>query len=598
MNKKNLLLAFLLFCLSFSLGAFAQQDKAVAKKLKGLDKYIERAMKDWKVPGVAMVIVKDGKVAYQKGYGYRNVAKKLPVTPQTQFAIGSSSKAFTATTVCQLVDDGVLDLDKPIKEYLPDFKLYNDFVTNHMTPRDLLCHRSGLPRHDLAWYGSDFTREELYKNLHHLEATQGFREGWQYQNLMFMTAGYLVGKVSGKSWEKNVQERIFKPLGMSNSNLSVEGLKKATNRAIGYNDKEEKIEPMPYRNIDVVGPAGSINSTIEDMAKWVMLQLNKGKYEKKKVVSEGMITQMHRPHTIVPGGATKEQFYTNYGLGWFITSYRGQLLVHHGGNIDGFSALVAFLPKDNIGMVILTNKNATPIPNIIRNEVVDRLKGLSDIDWSKKGLKRLKKAQEAAKKAEQDAKEKPVANTKPSHPLKDYTGQYKHPAYGQITIVLKKDQGKEQLKAQYHTFDLNVNHFHYDVFEVGEGPFKGVKLQFTMNTKGEMQKISSELQAGVDPIEFERVQEKAALSEASLDRYLGEYELRGATVKVWKRKGSLMVTLPNQPDWELVALKKAHTFNFKDKRLKGYQMIFKVEKDKASEAAFHQPNGVFTAKRK
>ena len=191
MNKRNLSITLLLLCLCFSWGAFAQQDKAVAKKLKGLDKYIERSMKDLKVPGVAMVIVKDGKIAYKKGYGYRDVAKKLPVTPQTMFAIGSSSKAFTATTVCQLVDDGVLDLDKPLKQYLPDFKLYDDYVTNKMTPRDLLCHRSGLPRHDLAWYGSDYSREELYKSLHHLEATLGFREGWQYQNLMFMTAGYL-----------------------------------------------------------------------------------------------------------------------------------------------------------------------------------------------------------------------------------------------------------------------------------------------------------------------------------------------------------------------------------------------------------------------
>lgn len=329
MNKKNLSLAILLFCMSLSLGAIAQQDKAVVKKLKGLDKYIERAMKDWKVPGVALVIVKDGKVAYQKGYGYRDVAKKLLVTPQTQFAIGSSSKAFTATTVCQLVDDGILELDKPLKEYLPDFKLYNDYVTNHMTARDLLCHRSGLPRHDLAWYGTDFTREELYKNLHHLEATQDFREGWQYQNLMFMTAGYLVGKLTGKPWEKNVEERIFKPLGMTHSNLSVEALKKTENRAIGYNEEDEKIKAIPYRNIDVVGPAGSINSTVEDMAKWIILQLNKGKYQKKKVVSEGMVAQMHRPHTIVPGNANKEQFYTNYGLGWFVTSYRGQLLVHH-----------------------------------------------------------------------------------------------------------------------------------------------------------------------------------------------------------------------------------------------------------------------------
>ena len=391
-----------------------------------------------------------------------------------------------------------------------------------------------------------------------------------------------------------MKDRIFQPLGMSNSNLSVEAMKKVENRAIGYNEDDGKIEAIPYRNIDVIGPAGSINSTIEDMAKWAILQLNKGKYQKKKVVSEGMMGEMHRPHTIVPKGASKEEFYTNYGLGWFITSYRGQLLVHHGGNIDGFSALVAFLPHEKTGMVILTNKNATPITTVIRNEVIDRLKGLSDIDWNKKVSKKFKEAMEAAKKAQKEGKVKPVANTKPSHALKDYVGKFKHPAYGQMNISLKK--GK--LKVQYHTFDLALKHFHYDVFQVNEGMFKGVNLLFSMNTKGEVNKISTELQAGVAPIEFDKVQEKAALSGNDLKKYLGEYELRGATIKVWERKGALMVTLPNQPDWELVALKKAHTFNFKDKRLKGYQMVFKVTKDKAIEAAFHQPNGVFTAKRK
>lgn len=594
MNKKHLLFTLLLFCLGFSTATYAQQDKAVAKKLKGIDKYIETAMKDWKVPGVAMVVVKDGKVAYSKGYGYRDVAKKLPVTSKTLFAIGSSTKAFTAASVCQLVDDGVLDLDKPVKSYLPDFKLYDDYVSDKMTPRDLLCHRSGLPRHDLVWYGSDYSREEIYKKLQHLEATQGFRAGWQYQNLMFMTAGYLVERLAKKSWEKFIQERIFKPLGMTGSNLSVKAMEKVSDRAIGYQEKDAEVVAMPYRNIDAIGPAGSINSNIEDMTKWLMIQLNDGKYKDQQIFSAGMLKQMHRPHSIVPGNANKYRFYNTYGLGWFITSYRGKLMIQHGGNIDGFSAMVGLMPKEKTGIVILTNKNGTPITSVIRNRVFDRLAGLSEVNWSKDELKRYKKALKAAEKAKKKSKSIQVANTKPSHALKAYVGNFKHPTYGTMVFALKNNK----LRVNFHSFDVVVKHYHYDIFEVSEGAFKGTKLAFYTNVKGDIDKVSSELQGGVAPITFERVQEKALVSSSDLDKYLGEYTLQGATIKVWKRNTILMVTLPRQPDWELVALKKAHTFNFKDKRLKGYQMIFTLKKDKVTEATFHQPNGIFTAKRK
>lgn len=595
MNKRTLSILFLAFFWCLGLGAFAQTDKATAKKLKGVDKYIEKAMKDWNVPGLAMVIVQDGKVVYSKGYGYRNIAKKLPVTSKTLFAIGSSTKAFTAASVCQLTGDGKLDLDEPIKTYLPDFKLYNDYVTAKMTPRDLLCHRSGLPRHDFVWYGSDYSREKIYQNLHHLEPTQGFREGWQYQNLMFMTAGYLVEKMAGKSWEKVIEQRIFKPLGMNSSNLSVNKMKLASDRAIGYDEEDEKLKVLPYRNIDAVGPAGSINSSLDDMAKWLMVQLNEGKYKDKEIFSAGMLNQMHSPQSVVPGKASKYSSHVTYGLGWFINTYRGQLMVSHGGNIDGFSAMVGLMPLKKTGIVILTNKNATPITRIVRNKVFDQLAGLSEVDWNKKGLKKYKEFLESQKKAKKvKKKENRITGTKPSHKLKDYAGKFNHPAYGKMLFTLKDNK----LRLRFHSFDVVLKHYHYDVFEVAESTLKGVKLVFATNAQGKIHQVSSELQSGVDPIEFKRVIEKAALTDAELAKYLGEYTLKGAKVKVWKRKKTLMISLPGQPDWELVALKKAHVFDFKDKRLKGYQVVFTVKKDKATEAVFHQPNGVFTAKRK
>jgi CubicO group peptidase (beta-lactamase class C family) len=593
MIKTNrLLLLFIACCLSVA--SFAQQDKKVAKKLKGVDKYITKAMKDWKVPGVAIVVVQDGKVVYQKGYGYRNVAKKLPVTNQTLFAIGSSSKAFTAAAVCQLADEDKLDLDKPVKNYLPNFKMYDDYVTLHLTPRDLLCHRSGLPRHDLVWYGSDYTREQMVNTLQHLEPTQGFREGWQYQNLMFMTAGYLVGQVSGSSWEQAVKSRIFQPLGMKSSNFSVDKMKQAKDAALGYGEEDDKMKLLPYRNIDAVGPAGSINSNTDDMAKWLMMQLNKGKYNDKEVVSGNMLHEMHRPHSVVPSSASKHISYTTYGLGWFISTYRGQLVIDHGGNIDGFSAMVALMPRKKTGIVILTNKNATPITRVIRNKVFDRLADLKDIDWSKKGLDRMAKRKKAQKKEEKkEKKTDQIKGTKPSHKLKDYVGKFQHPAYGEMVFGLKDNQ----LKVKFHSFDVALKHYHYDVFEVAEGMMKGVKVVFSTNAKGEVDKVSSELQGGVDAIVFERQAEKASLSANDLEKYTGNYSLRGTKIKVWTKKNTLMVTIPGQPDWELVALKKAHTFDFKEPKLKGYQMIFGLKKDKVTEVTFNQPNGVFTAKK-
>jgi CubicO group peptidase (beta-lactamase class C family) len=228
--------------------------------LKGFDKFVESALKDWNVPGAGIAIVKDGEVILVKGYGYADVAKKRKADKKTLFAIGSSSKAFTAASVMQLVDEKKLDLNKSVISYLPNFKLYDDYATKNITPRDLLSHRSGLPRHDLVWYGSKDSREGLYNRLRYLEPTAELRETWQYQNLMYMTAGYLVGQIEKESWEETVKRKIFMPLGMNATNFSVEDSKKVKNHALPYNEKEGQLEKIDFRNIDAIGPAGSINS--------------------------------------------------------------------------------------------------------------------------------------------------------------------------------------------------------------------------------------------------------------------------------------------------------------------------------------------------
>jgi len=238
--KKHLLLFVFLFAVSLL--------PAQTKLLEGLDAEVEQIMQDWDVPGLGLGIVKGGEILLARGYGLRNVAEELPVDENTLFAIGSSSKAFTATAtaIVQLAEQGLLELDKPVIEYLPDFRMHDPYVTNNLTVRDLLCHRSGLPRHDLVWYGTDRNRRELFESLQYLKPSAGFREIFQYQNLMYMTAGYLSGQIKGSTWEQVVQEQLFDPLQMQRANFSVSAMQKDANHALPYGKEEEQVKKYPF----------------------------------------------------------------------------------------------------------------------------------------------------------------------------------------------------------------------------------------------------------------------------------------------------------------------------------------------------------------
>jgi CubicO group peptidase (beta-lactamase class C family) len=416
---------------------------AAAQKLDGFDAFANLALRDWKCDGFAIAIVQDGKVILSKGYGLRDVKKNLPVTEKTLFAIGDATKSFTVTSLGVLVDQGKLDWDKPVRDYLPDFRLWDQFATERMTPRDLVTHRSGLPRHDLMWYSSPFSRQELFDRLRYLEPNKDFRTTFQYQNLMFMTAGFLAGHVAGITWEQLVHDVIFEPLGMTNSNFSVKDSQKSADFSQPYTVVNETAVDMPFRNIDSIGPAGSINSNIEDMTKYIMMHLAKG----KGVLSATNETQMMIPQMAISAPSPdKELGDLSYGMGFFVTSYRGHKFVHHGGNIDGFSALVAFLPQDNIGLVILTNQNGSALPAAVAYNVWDRLLGLDQIDWTA----RVKQRQAMTKASEQEAKQKGYTTqhtgTHPSHDLAEYAGEYEHSGYG----VVKIEQAGGGLKLDYH----------------------------------------------------------------------------------------------------------------------------------------------------
>jgi CubicO group peptidase (beta-lactamase class C family) len=560
---------------------------AAAQKLDGFDTFAVQELRDWKCDGFAIAVIQDGKVILSKGYGLRDVKKNLPVTERTLFAIGSSTKSFTVTAMGTLVDQGKLDWDKPVRDYLPDFKMYDPFATERMTPRDLVTHRSGLPRHDLMWYNSPFSRQELFERLRYLEPNKDFRTTFQYQNLMFMTAGYLAGHVAGSTWEQLVRKSIFEPLGMKGSNFSVTDSMKSADYSLGYQVVNDVVVDMPFRNIDSIGPAGSINSNIEDMTKYVAMHLAKG----KGVVSATNETQMMIPQmAIAAPSPDKELGDLAYGMGFFVTTYRGHKFVHHGGNIDGFSALVAFLPDDKLGLVILTNQNGSALPAVVAYNVWDRMLGLDHIDWTA----RVKQQRAMTKASQDDAKQKGYTvqrtGTRPSHELGEYAGEYEHPGYGIVKIA----QAGAALRLEYHGLGGVLSHFHYDVFEVPKddaNPFSQEKVQFHTNLAGEIDSLGIPFESTLKDITFVKLGDRSMTQKTFLQPLTGEF-LRGPITAVVALKGDTALTLamPGQPVYNLVPV---HGTKFNIKELNGYSVEFKGD-----DLVFYQPQGMFAATRK
>jgi CubicO group peptidase (beta-lactamase class C family) len=560
---------------------------AAAQKLDGFDTFANQELRDWKCDGFAVAVIQDGKVILSKGYGLRDVKKNLPVTEKTLFAIGSSTKSFTVTAMGTLVDQGKLDWDKPVRDYLADFKMYDPFATERMTPRDLVTHRSGLPRHDLMWYSSPFSRQELFERLRYLEPNKDFRTTFQYQNLMFMTAGYLAGHVAGTTWQQLVRKSIFEPLGMSGSNFSVNDMQKSADFSLPYTVVNDTVVDMPFRNIDSIGPAGSINSNIEDMTKYVMMHMAKG----KGVVSATNEMQMMIPQmAIATPSPDKELGDLAYGMGFFVTSYRGHKFVHHGGNIDGFSALVAFLPDDKLGLVILTNQNGSALPAAVAYNVWDRMLGLDQIDWTA----RVKQQRAMTKASQDEAKKKGYTiqrtGTHSSHELGEYAGEYEHPGYG----IVKIEQAGGALKLDYHGLGGLLTHFHYDVFEVPKdeaNPFSQEKVQFHTNLAGDVDSLGIPFESTLKDITFVKLGDRSMTQKTFLQPLTGEF-LRGPITAVVALKGdtALTLTMPGQPVYNLVPV---HGTKFDIKELNGYSVEFKGD-----DLVFYQPQGTFAAARK
>ena len=567
--------------------------------LQGFDDYVNKALAEWKVPGVAIAVVKDDRIVLAKGYGVRKLGEPTPVNERTLFAIGSSSKAFTAASVAMLVDEGKLKWDDPATKYLPGFELYDPYVTRELSVRDLLSHRSGLERGDLLWYGTEYDRDEVLRRARYLKPTWSLRSTFGYQNLMYLAAGQVIARVSGKSWDEFVRQRIFTPLGMTASGTSIRDLKEADNVASPHSEIEDKVEVIPWRNIDNIAPAGSINSNVVDMAQWVRLQLGQGAYQNQNLISSGAVKEMHTSQTVMRAEPPyslwyPEAHFLNYGLGWFLSDYKGRKLVEHGGAIDGMRAEVALIPEEKLGLVILTNRGGTILPVALMYRILDAYLGAPPRDWSAEMLKTVKSLEEQGKAAQKKQEAERVKDTKPTLALEKYAGTYKNDLYGEVKVT--HEQGKLNLRFG-PAFIGEMEHWHYDTFRAR---FRGasasnVSVTFSLNAQGKIENATLNM-PGVAEYPFKRVPEPAAaaavsLSEADLKKFVGKYALAAPPLEVSiELVGNILkASIPGQPVYTLVPV-AANRFRIEGAP-DGYVVQFDMDGSKPKNLTLVQGSG-------
>ncbi len=398
---------------------------------------IQRLMARDQIPGVAMGIVERGQLVYARGFGYRDVEHHLPVTPDTLFPLGSASKAFTATAIAILADEGKIALDDPVRTYLPDFALADPVASATLTTRDLLTHRSGLPRHDLFWYQAPFSRDELYRRLRFLEPGGPARTRWRYNSLMFVVAGRIVERVAGTSWESFVQTRILTPLNMRRTLLSAEAMAADSDHASPYAIRAGRVTRISMlKHLRAIAPAGAVQTSVRDLARWLTFHATRS----PALVGDAMWRELHRPQAEMPAPDQPEVQHPYYALGWIHESYRGHPLIFHDGAIDGYIVHLGFLPETGQGLILLMNRDvATAALTALAYSVYDRLLGLEPLDWER----RL----EEAPPPSQDVRELPL-----DLPIAELVGRYEHPAYGALTVRAKGNR----LAIQFRTLRLTL----------------------------------------------------------------------------------------------------------------------------------------------
>lgn len=488
-NNKFSSIFFGLIFFVFSMGVSAQIPD-------NLDDIIEKVRQDFGVAGLSVAIVKDNKVVYAKGFGFRELGKTAKVDENTLFAIGSNSKAFTSASIGMLVDDGKISWDDKVTKHLPWFELNDPYVTREITVRDILSHRSGLGRRgDGNWYATDFSREEIVRRIRHLTPHSSFRSQMGYQNTMYIAAGLVAEAASGMSWDDLIKTRIFNPLGMTHSNTTILDLPKDNNVSMPHQAFDGVVKVIPYRNIDAAGPAGSINSSAFEMTHWMRMVLNEGMFEGKQLVSKAVINEVQTPQISIPVSAVAELMpsthFLAYGLGWVLQDYKGEKLAWHTGGIDGMLSQITIVPGQELGIIVLTNTSISGTFGAITNTILDAYLGEATQDWPALYLDFKAKGEVAAAAQNKARIEARVEGTSPSLQLADYVGSYENEMYGTATISL---EGGKLILRRHNAFVGEMKHWNFDTFYAHWGDVSlndgvGSEVGFNLDGNGKVKSI-------------------------------------------------------------------------------------------------------------
>ena len=531
----------------------------VAKRLEGFDAYMAKVLKDWNGPGIGVGIVVGDTLVFAKGYGYRDYEKKLPFTAETVCPIASNTKLFTAVAAGMLVEEGKLTWDKPVRESVPTVRFHNEQLNNTVTLRDMLSHRTGITRHDTIWYKSDFTRKELFERLKYLEPQEPMRQTFLYNNLMFAGVGYMIELQSGKTWEQFVRERILQPLEMKSTGYTIAEMVKQPEHGVGFTEKRDSFDlyHVPYyEDIEGVAPCGAIVSNIQDLSHWLIALMNDGIYRGKTVLPADVLKQTLQPAIALPNTAAEQRGFwellnSAYGMGRQTAAYRGHLVTYHGGDLPGFHSQVSFLPKEKIGVVVLVVGNHTaPLYNYVSYNIYERLLGLDETPWIQRGLDIRLKNKEAGTKARTKAGEDRVPNTKPSHALADYVGDYENAAYGVMKIGLKANA----LQFDFHKIKMPMAHVHYDRFDTPDDEEDGKwSVNFRTNPQGDIEQAVMSL----DEAEATFTRKPEKLEPTLLTRLSGSYETpSGTKIQIrYQESSGLTLVAPAGPPLPLHQVK-------------------------------------------
>jgi len=468
--KRIQVLTYIFLFLPLSLSAQKASD---CLDLKALDEYISISMEEWRIPGLAIAIVKNDTIIHSRGFGLRDINRNDPVDEHTLFAIASNTKAFTSSALAVLVDQGKINWDDHVKEYLPWFELYDPYVSDEIRIRDLLCHRSGLKTFsgDLLWYGTKYSREEVIRRAKYLEPAFGFRNGYGYSNIMFLTAGEIIPVVEKQSWDEFLKKTFFDPLGMTETTTTIRNIESSDNVARPHwvGSESEKTTTIPYVNWDNIGPAGAIMSNVHDMSQWIRFQLNDGSWNGQKIISDKNIWETRKIQNFQRMARNTDQYhptwhFRGYGMGWGVRDYHGTIVIGHGGGADGMISEVTMIPEESFGFVILTNSN-NYLPSALSEYILDRYFKAESTDWSKLYLDSYLANKEEDQKKETEFIGDRIGSTKPSLSLEKYAGIYGGEMYGDAEVILKNNQLIVNFLPT-PIFSGVLTHWHYDIFRI------------------------------------------------------------------------------------------------------------------------------------